>query len=62
MNSLFPKQVELHTLLRYYDVDGTEGQVLFYGNFISDLRGKLSARKRDAVVRAFNRVEVSGRA
>jgi Ca2+-binding EF-hand superfamily protein len=52
--------VELHSLLRYYDVDGTEGQQLAYENFIDGLRDKLTERKRKVVDSAFAILDQEG--
>ena len=55
---IFPKKVELQSLIKFYDVDG-DGSIS-YNEFLSGLREELTERRANMVKKAFSILDTNG--
>ena len=55
---IFPKKVELQSLIKFYDVDG-DGSIS-YNEFLSGLREELTERRLNMVKKAFSILDTNG--
>ena len=55
---IFPKKVELQSLMKFYDIDG-DGSIS-YNEFLSGLREELTERRANMVKKAFSVLDTNG--